>query len=142
MACHDASNLWGLSGSPMYLKGKVTSENLVSSRIACLRCSPTPPKKMEDFAALTTNPDIPPKPIVVEIEFQWRTYHLCKVEGCRLWKPNGIYATLGGNKNYPFALSNPSNISLKIIIIIIIQVNLDEIYLSHPSNVDLKIISK
>jgi hypothetical protein len=43
-------------------------------------CSLTPSKKMEDFIALTTNPDICQKPIAVEIEYQLRTYHLCKVE--------------------------------------------------------------
>jgi hypothetical protein len=47
-----ASSLWGLRGTPRYVKGNCPSLKPEVVRIECLWIEPTPPKKMNDFCGL------------------------------------------------------------------------------------------
>jgi len=56
-----ASSLWGLRGTPRYVKRKLPSLKPDIERIACFWAAPTPPKKMDDFCGLISKPDVLPK---------------------------------------------------------------------------------
>jgi len=56
-----ARSLWGLRGTPRYVKGKLPSLKPDIKRITCFWIVLTPPKKMDDFCGFISKPDVWPK---------------------------------------------------------------------------------
>ena len=125
-----ASSLWGLRGTPRYLKGKTPIENPVSAKIDCCKRSVTPPKYIDDLEIFIFRPDVCPKSINCWRSTWTEFLSLYSINlDCRLCDHHEVPSVIPYTKHHMKYLSSRTKTNHGNYINIVIWYNIKEFYI-------------